>query len=590
LTVTVITIITIFLSTIAILLFGGILSLSSPEAKVWALNVTGTEGPDRLNGTAEKDYIYGYGGADIISGLEAGDQIRGGNGDDTIHGDKGNDRIRAGSGNDMIFGDDGNDVLIAGRGDDTLTGGSGKDIFNCGEGNDTVTDASTADNDNVTATCENTNSFSPSPSTADVNVSINAPPPEPVTQKAKDKEVPIINDANLKAEVIVSGLKAPTGMAFLGPNDILVTEKNKGTVQRIIDGKMLAEPLLDVNVANESERGLLGIAISKNLTSGTDQPTYVFLFYSETVGKDGGNLLGNRLYRYELVNNDKLVNPKLLLDLPTTPGPSHNGGVVKIGPDNNVYVVAGDLNFARIPSAYTLAQNNASGLAPDGRGGILRVTQNGEVVGGVGIFGNADPLNKYYAYGIRNSFGIGFDPVTGNLWETENGPNHHDEINLFQAGSNGGWRQIRGLASNDTGFDPNKDLVDFGGKGKYSDPKLDWYDTVAPTAITFLDSDKLGTNYQNDIFVGSVKGGRIFNFNLNDNRTELVLDSPLDDKMADTDEELQDVTFGSNFGIITDLEVGPDGYLYVVSYGHGEIYRILPIDNGTTSNGGSIVQ
>ena len=78
--------------------------------------------------------------------------------------------------------------------------------------------------------------------------------------------------------------------------------------------------------------------------------------------------MGNRLYRYELVNN-KLINPKLLLDLPTTPGPSHDGGVVRIGPDNNVYVVAGDLNFARIPSAYTLAQNNASGLAPDGRGG-----------------------------------------------------------------------------------------------------------------------------------------------------------------------------------------------------------------------------
>ena len=352
---------------------------------------------------------------------------------------------------------------------------------------------------------------------------------------------------------------------------------------------MLPEPLLDVNVANESERGLLGIAISKNLTNGTDQPAYVFLFYSETLEKDGGNLVGNRLYRYELVNN-KLINPKLLLDLPTTPGPSHDGGVVRIGPDNNVYVVAGDLNFARIPSAYTLAQNNASGLAPDGRGGILRVTQNGEVVGGVGIFGNEHPLNKYYAYGIRNSFGIGFDPVTGNLWETENGPNHHDEINLFQAGSNGGWRQIRGLGANDTGFDPNRDLVDFGGKGKYSDPKFDWYDTVAPTAITFLDSDKLGTQYENDMFVGNVKGGRIFNFNLNDNRTELVLDSPLDDKMADTDEELQDVTFGSNFGIITDLQVGPDGYLYVVSYGHGEIYRLLPIDNGTTSDGGSIIQ
>ena len=583
-----ITIITIFLSTTAISLFGVILSLPSPVANVWALNVTGTEGPDKLTGTAEKDSIYGYGGDDMISGLDAGDQIRGGKGVDTIHGDKGNDRIRGGSGNDMIFGDDGNDVLIAGRGDDTLKGGPGKDTFNCGEGIDKVTDASTADNDSATATCENispSTSTSP-PSTADVNVSINAAP-EPITQKSK--EVPIIKDPNLKAEVVVSGLKAPTGMAFLGPNDILVIEKDKGTVQRIIDGKMLPEPILDVNVANESERGLLGIAISKNLTSGTDQPAYVFLFYSETLEKDGGNLVGNRLYRYELVNNE-LINPKLLLDLPTTPGPSHDGGVVRIGPDNNVYVVAGDLNFARIPSAYTLAQNNASGLAPEGRGGILRVTQNGEVVGGVGILGNEDPLNKYYAYGIRNSFGIGFDPVTGNLWETENGPNHHDEINLFQAGSNGGWRQIRGLAANDTGFDPNRDLVDFGGKGKYSDPKFDWYDTVAPTAITFLDSDKLGTQYENDMFVGNVKGGRIFNFNLNDNRTELVLDSPLDDKMADTDEELQDVTFGSNFGIITDLQVGPDGYLYVVSYGHGEIYRLLPIDNGTISDGGSIIQ
>ena len=133
-----------------------------------------------------------------------------------------------------------------------------------------------ADNDSATATCEN---ISPStstsaPSTADVNVSINAIP-EPITQKSK--EVPIIKDPNLKAEVVVSGLKTPTGMAFLGPNDILVIEKDKG-IQRIIDGKMLPEPLLDVNVANESERGLLGIVISKNLTNGTDQPAYVFLF------------------------------------------------------------------------------------------------------------------------------------------------------------------------------------------------------------------------------------------------------------------------------------------------------------------------
>jgi glucose/arabinose dehydrogenase len=403
------------------------------------------------------------------------------------------------------------------------------------------------------------------------------------------KEEPMTSDSNLKVDLVANGLELPTGMAFLGPNDILVIEKEKGTVQRIIDGKMLPEPLLNVNVAKVSERGLLGIAVSKH----ENGPTYVFLFYTETLAKDGGNPVGNRLYRYELMNNNTLVNPKLLLDLPTTPGPSHNGGVVRIGPDNNVYVVVGDINYIRNKSAYTLAQNAVDGPPADGRGGVLRVTQDGGVVVGggssIGLLGNEDPLNKYYAYGIRNSFGIGFDPVTGNLWETENGSNHGDEINLVEPGFNGGWKELIGMASDYKGFDPNNDLVDFGGKGKYSDPEFEWVDTVAPTAITFLNSDKLGMEYENDIFVGSVKGGRIFNFDLNDDRTQLVLDNPLDDKVADTNDELEDVTFANDLGTITDIEVGPaDGYLYVVSFGNGAIYRIVPGGDSNGTNGVSI--
>src|ERR687889_372192 len=415
-------------------------------------------------------------------------------------------------------------------------------------------------------------------------------------QKAKDVEgqQPIINDPNLKAEVVVNGLELPTGMAFLGPNDILVIEKNKGTVQRIIDGKMLPEPLLDVNVGQVSERGLLGIAVSKH----ENGPTYVFLFYSETLVKDGGNPVGNRLYRYELMNNNTLVNPKLLLDLPTTPGPSHNGGVVKIGPDNNVYVVVGDLNYIKNQSAYTVAQNDVNGRAADGRGGVLRVTQDGGVVGGAGILGNEDPLNKYYGYGIRNSFGIGFDPVTGNLWETENG-GAADEVNLVQPGFNGGWKQFMGMISDqiDKGFDPNTGFVNFGGKGKYSDPKFQWtagrteeVRNPVPTSITFLNSDKYGIQYENDMFVGSYNGGTIFNFDLNDDRTELVLDSPLDDKVADTTDESEDITFAQGFGVITDLEVGPDGYLYVVSLDQGQIYRIVPTNNGDGSTSGESIE
>ena len=90
-------------------------------------------------------------------------------------------------------------------------------------------------------------------------------------------------------------------MAFLGPNDILVTEKTNGTVMRIVNGTLLKEPLLDVNVAVSDERGMLGIAVSKD----SKLPRYVFVYFTESQTKDGDDLqgkkpIGNFLYRYEL--------------------------------------------------------------------------------------------------------------------------------------------------------------------------------------------------------------------------------------------------------------------------------------------------
>jgi glucose/arabinose dehydrogenase len=154
---------------------------------------------------------------------------------------------------------------------------------------------------------------------------------------------PHVFDSSLKVEQVVEGLQAPTTMAFLGPDDFLVLEKNNGTVIRVLNGKIINEPLLDVNVANSVERGMCGIAVSK---SGTK--TYVFLYFTEINGKDGDDRkgiepIGNRLYRYEFVD-DKLVNPKLLLDIPAYPGPRHNGGAIEIGPDNNIYVPVGDID------------------------------------------------------------------------------------------------------------------------------------------------------------------------------------------------------------------------------------------------------
>jgi glucose/arabinose dehydrogenase len=402
-------------------------------------------------------------------------------------------------------------------------------------------------------------------------------------------------DPNLTAEVVYKGLTEPTAMEFLGPDDILVMEKDAGTVQRIVNGEILPEPLLSLDISSGDERGMLGIAIAKD-NSITDFDAFgaesinanqhVFLFFSESQLAEFP--IGNRIYKYELVNdNTKLANPTLLIDLPAFPDDSHVGGVLKIGPDNNLYFIVGDQRgsvFTRTdsPESQTKAQNYLNGKEPDGRSGLLRITQDGETVGGIGIFGDQHPLDKYYAYGIKNSFGFDFDPVTGEIWDTENGPTFGDEINLVKEGSNGGWANIQGIWTLDDTWEKGEvvtppinsedyGLVDFGGNGKYISPELTW--DVAPTALKFLNSDRLGQQYENDMFVGDIKNGNLYHFELDEQRQGLLLDGPLADKVAEG-EELEQTIFAQGFGGITDIDVGPDGYLYVLAF-DGTIYRII---------------
>jgi aldose sugar dehydrogenase len=370
-----------------------------------------------------------------------------------------------------------------------------------------------------------------------------------------------LTDSGLRVEEVARGPKFATGMAFLSQDDIVMIEKNTGKVIRIQNGARLDQPLLTVNVANVSERGLLGIAVSEE----DSRPPYLFLYYTEADVTNRSNVLGNRLYRYDFIDN-RLVNPKLLVDLPAVPGSSHNGGVLKIGPDNkSIYIVIGNVNFDEEQTYMTRTQNIKDGPVPDGRGGILRMTFDGDVVGRKGILGDEDPINKYYAYGLRNSFGIGFDPITGELWDTENGQSTNDEINLVQPGFNSGWKVIQGPSFLKKDFDKNH-LEDFDGKGVYRDPEFDWFNAVAPTSVLFFNSGKLGDQYQSDLFIGSAKKGTIYHFDLNENRTHLDLDGPLSDKVANTPEELEDVIFAREIGLVTDLQVGPDGYLYVLTY------------------------
>jgi glucose/arabinose dehydrogenase len=419
---------------------------------------------------------------------------------------------------------------------------------------------------------------------------------------------PYVTDPNFTVETVATGLKTPADMAFLSDDVILVLEKNNGTVRKVVNGTVLQEPILDVAVATKDERGMLGIDVVQNIGY-----TYVFLYYTEAKEQDGEDLrgieppLGNRLYRYELENNGSittLVNGTLLLDLPAVAS-YHNGGKIKIGPDGNLYITVGDQQDPREQEPLThltRTQNVPKGLFPDGTAGILRLTQDGKPVGN--ILGGEHPVDLFYAYGIRNSFGIDFDPVTGKLWDTEIGPLGRDEINIVEPAFNSGWRKIQGLADSQSEV---SSLVKFPGLsvrqysiiglveelsyriqglgGKYSDPELVWEDPIVPTAIEFLDSKLFGGKYQNDIFVGSFNYGRILHFHLNEQRDGLYLRGPLDDKIEHNPQGYIPVVFGRNFGGIVDLETGPDGYLYVLSLvaDEGKIYRILPKNTTNTS-------
>ena len=408
------------------------------------------------------------------------------------------------------------------------------------------------------------------------------------SEKKTEEGSSIIHDPKLKAELVVSGLDFPTSMAFIDQNDFLILEKKTGLVKRVIDGNMM-EPLLKLNVNGQDERGLLGIDIDKKEYRGFDV-LYVYLSYVECKSKESCE---NKVVRYELdKENNRLIFPKQILAVDSFPDDSHVGGVVKVGPDDNVYVTLGDFSCTTCEQFETQAQNFRNEVSPDGRAGILRISPDGEPVGN-GILGKEYPLNLYFAYGIRNSFGIDFDPLTGYLWDTENGPDYGDEINLVEPGFNSGALKIFGKFQDDSyyKFDkivhsntegPEEDLVTFNGNGRYSDPELSWQHTVAPTAVLFFDSNKLGHYYHNDLFVANAGGGKIYHFNLSQDRELLELQYPLDDKVVDSEIEEDSITFAEGFGMITDLEVNPyDGYLYVVAPVRedptgGSVYKIVP--------------
>jgi glucose/arabinose dehydrogenase len=487
---------------------------------------------------------------------------------------------------------------------------------------------------------------------------------------------PEILHPQLGLRTVVSGLELPIGIAFLDRNDLLVLEKNTGRVQRVVNGVVTAT-VLDLGVNNASERGLLGIALHPQFPSNpgvylfwtcrsTALPTDPFfpdearcldanMFASDVSDILHVPLLANRVDRFtwdgmRLHFDENLIMLRAFQNdgAPTPPGQNdatqpargnHNGGVIRFGPDGKLYIQFGDngrrgqmQNLEDGPGGPTRADDQFGGPEPDDAhltGVILRLNDDGSTpadnpffTAGAALGGEVGAnVQKIFAYGLRNGFGMAFDPVSGSLWEQENGDDSFSELNRVEPGFNSGWVQIMGPADRIAQFktiettmtpsppDPNAPAGYFGLQqlrwspvniaatprealqrlfvlpgSHYSAPEFAWKFEVAPGGIGFA-SRSLGPQFAGDLFMGAARaalaGGHLFHFNLTGNRRMIGVDDPrLRDRVADNRfkfdlTESESLLIGRNFGVSTDVQTGPNGNLYVVSLSNGAVYEIF---------------
>ena len=443
--------------------------------------------------------------------------------------------------------------------------------------------------------------------------------------EVREPERPTMAGKGLQVTTILTGLTTPIALARLGAGDWLVLERTTGRVRRVSAGGRVVGTVLDLAVNSYGERGALGIASHP----GFPQPPYVYVYWTWIGWGEGANGLegpddvearavdpmGNRLDRF-IWNGTRLIFDRNLLRLPARTHSAygrvrgdHNGGVIRWGPDGKLYTVIGDQNLRG------WLQNVRNGFPPtDGRlaGVILRLNEDGstptdnpfyrygaEIGGEVGR-----NLQRIYAYGIRNSFGMAFDPDSGFLWMSENGDNTFDEVNIVPPGFNSRWVQIMGPdgcfeafrdheGETSDGLDTPEftpaDLaptVEEAKRRLYQlpgsrplEPLFAWRYPVAPTAVAFVHQAPPGHELRDAVLVADLLG-RIYRFRLRADRRGLVfadrrLADGVDDNWRDFRlRESDSLVVGRGFGLITDMQPGPSGDLYVVSMTQGAIYRI----------------
>ena len=328
------------------------------------------------------------------------------------------------------------------------------------------------------------------------------------------------------AEPVATGLDHPATFVIADDGTIFYGERLTGEIHRIDPdtGKDTSVVTVSHVVAQvDNEQGLVGLALPPDFPS----TPWLYAYATRMVGA----VAHDQILRIRM-HGAHGGAPKLVLDVQVA-GERHNGGRMLFGPDGMLYVVVGETYRSE------LAQN----LSVNG-GKVLRMTPTGGVPAD-----NPFPGKRIYSYGNRNSFGLAFDPETGDLWETENGPECNDELNRILPGRNYGWgpsESCSGDAPGDTNADGPKRVP----------PRLYYPTTIGPTGVAFCDGCGLGTAREGHLFFGAFNTGDIHEVTLNADRTKTI----------------RDTTPFNNGNLVLSIERGPDGTL---SFSDGVgIYRL----------------
>jgi len=333
---------------------------------------------------------------------------------------------------------------------------------------------------------------------------------------------------NVKVVTVAENLEIPWEIAFATDGRIFFTER-VGNLRVIENGQLNPEPVAILDVGTV-EGGLLGLALDPNF----EQNHFLYLYYTYFEFP----FTYNKVVRFTEKDNF-LLDEFILVD--KIPGAAiHDGGRLKFGPDEKLYITTGD-------AGNSSAAQDLNSLS----GKILRINPDGTIPSD-----NPFADSMIFSYGHRNPQGLDWDPVTGKLVVTEHGSSAHDEINVVESGKNYGWPKIIGGEHDPEFVDP---IIHTG------------EDTWAPSGATFYDSKNI-PEWTNKYFVATLRGGHL-----------RMLDLNLEENQVISSEAL----FSNTYGRLRDASIGPDGNLYLLTSnrdGRGapaenddRILKIIPI-------------